>query len=88
MSFEDFFISSHLRPTADLLADINQYLIKINDDREKVGGKLISKLAMPIGIAVDAVEVVDIDYLPIFCLNIELEPWQVINNIFPLTWSP
>ena len=36
MSFEDFFISSHLRPTEDLLIDINHYLTKIKDDRDKV----------------------------------------------------
>ncbi len=36
LSFEDFFISSHLRPTEDLLADINKYLYKIKDDREKI----------------------------------------------------
>lgn len=36
ISFEDFFISSHLRPTEDLLYDIHLYLDKIKDDREKV----------------------------------------------------
>ena len=36
MSFEDFFISSHLRPTEDLLNDINKYLNKIKDDRTKI----------------------------------------------------
>ena len=36
MSFEDFFISSHLRPTEDLLNDINGYLDKIKNDREKI----------------------------------------------------
>ena len=36
MSFEDFFISSHLRPTEDLLNDINQYLHKIKNDRIKI----------------------------------------------------
>lgn len=36
LSFEDFFISSHLRPTEDLLNDISLYLDKIKDDREKV----------------------------------------------------
>lgn len=36
LDFEDFFISSHLRPTEDLLNDINQYLDKIKDDRDKV----------------------------------------------------
>ncbi len=34
--FEDFFISSHLRPTEDLLNDINSYLDKIKTDRDKV----------------------------------------------------
>jgi transcriptional regulator with XRE-family HTH domain len=36
MQFEDFFISSHLRPTEDLLDDIKAYLDLIKDDREKV----------------------------------------------------
>lgn len=36
LSFEDFFISSHLRPTEDLLRDINAYIAKIKDDREKI----------------------------------------------------
>lgn len=36
MKFEDLFISSHLRPTEDLLDDITSYLDKIKDDREKV----------------------------------------------------
>ena len=36
MSFEDFFISSHLRPTEDLLNDINSYLDRIKNDREKI----------------------------------------------------
>ena len=36
ISFEDFFISSHLRPTEDLITDINGYLNKIKDDREKI----------------------------------------------------
>ena len=36
ISFEDFFISSHLRPTEDLLNDIYIYLEKIKNDREKV----------------------------------------------------
>lgn len=36
ITFEDFFISSHLRPTEDLLADIGLYLNKIKDNREKV----------------------------------------------------
>lgn len=36
MDFEDFFISSHLRPTEDLLNDITLYLDKIKEDREKI----------------------------------------------------
>ena len=36
ISFEDFFISSHLRPTEDLLNDIYLYLDKIKDNREKI----------------------------------------------------
>jgi len=36
ITFEDFFISSHLRPTDDLLKDIYSYLSRIKDDREKV----------------------------------------------------
>ena len=36
LSFEDFFISSHLRPTEDLLSDIQEYLNRIKDDRYKV----------------------------------------------------
>jgi len=36
ISLEDFFISSHLRPTEDLLNDIYRYLDKIKDNREKV----------------------------------------------------
>ena len=36
ITFEDFFISSHLRPTEDLMNDIYIYLDKIKDDREKV----------------------------------------------------
>ena len=36
ISFEDFFISSHLRPTEDLLNDIYIYLEKIKNDRDKV----------------------------------------------------
>ena len=36
VSFEDFFISSHLRPVEELLADISLYLDKIRNDREKV----------------------------------------------------
>ncbi len=36
MTFEDFFISSHLRPTEDLLIDIYSYLDKIKGNRDKV----------------------------------------------------
>lgn len=36
ISFEDFFISSHLRPTEDLLNDIYIYMEKIKNDRDKV----------------------------------------------------
>ena len=36
ISFDDFFISSHLRPTEDLLNDIYIYLEKIKNDRDKV----------------------------------------------------
>ena len=36
ISFEDFFITSHLRPTEDLINDIYMYMNKIKDDREKV----------------------------------------------------
>lgn len=36
ISFEDFFITSHLRPTEELLGDIYRYLEEIKDDREKV----------------------------------------------------
>lgn len=36
ISFEDFFISSHLRPTEDLLNDIYIYLEEIKNDRDKV----------------------------------------------------
>ena len=36
ISFEDFFISSHLRPTEDLLNDIYTYLNKNKDDRDKI----------------------------------------------------
>lgn len=47
MSFEDFFISSHLRPTEDLLNDINSYLNKIKNDRTKIENiyKVIKALA-------------------------------------------
>ncbi len=36
ISLEDFFVSSHLRPTEDLLNDIHYYLNEIKDNREKV----------------------------------------------------
>ncbi|MBP3924649.1 helix-turn-helix transcriptional regulator [bacterium] len=36
ISFEDFIISSHLRPIDELLQDIYRYLDKIKDDRSKV----------------------------------------------------
>ena len=36
LSFEDFFISSHLRPTEDLICDIYAYIEKIKDNREKI----------------------------------------------------
>lgn len=36
ISFEDFFITSHLRPTEDLLCDIYSYLDKVKYDREKI----------------------------------------------------
>ena len=47
ISFEDFFISSHLRPTEDLLNDIYSYLDKVKDDREKVESiyKVVKALA-------------------------------------------
>ena len=47
ISFEDFFISSHLRPTEDLLNDIYSYLDKVKDDREKVENiyKVVKALA-------------------------------------------
>ena len=35
-TFEDFFISSHLRPSDELLNDIYIYLEKIKDNRDKV----------------------------------------------------
>ena len=46
-SFEDFFISSHLRPTEDLLNDIYTYLDKVKDDREKIESiyKVVKALA-------------------------------------------
>lgn len=47
ITLEDFFISSHLRPTEDLLNDINQYLQKIKNNRTKVESvyKIIKALA-------------------------------------------
>ena len=47
ISFEDFFISSHLRPTEDLLNDIYAYLDKVKDDREKIESiyKVVKALA-------------------------------------------
>ncbi len=36
ISFEDFFISSHLRPTEDLIKDIYKYLDKNKNNREKI----------------------------------------------------
>lgn len=36
LTLEDFFITSHLRPSTDLLDDIYKYLDKIKDNREKV----------------------------------------------------
>lgn len=36
ISFEDFAISSHLRPIDELMQDIYSYLDKIKDDRDKV----------------------------------------------------
>lgn len=36
ITFEDFFISSHLRPSDELLNDIYIYLEKIKDNRDKV----------------------------------------------------
>ena len=47
ISFEDFFISSHLRPTEDLLNDTYSYLNKVKDNREKVENiyKVVKALA-------------------------------------------
>lgn len=47
ISFEDFFISSHLRPTEDLLNDIYAYLDRVKDDREKIESiyKVVKALA-------------------------------------------
>lgn len=36
LNFEDFFISSHLRPTNELIKDIYTYVDKIKDNRVKV----------------------------------------------------
>ena len=36
ITFEDFIISSHLRPTKELIKDIYSYIDKIKDDREKI----------------------------------------------------
>ena len=36
ITLEDFFTSSHLRPTEDLLNDIYSYLNKVKGEREKV----------------------------------------------------
>ena len=46
-TFEDFFITSHLRPTEDLLCDITSYLDKIKNDRTKIENiyKVIKALA-------------------------------------------
>ena len=47
ISLEDFFISSHLRPTEDLLDDIYKYIEKVKDNREKIENiyKVIKALA-------------------------------------------
>lgn len=47
ISLEDFFISSHLRPTEDLLNDIHYYLNEIKDNREKIENiyKVVKALA-------------------------------------------
>ncbi len=36
ITFEDFFISSHLRPTEELFEDIQNYLETIKNDRNKI----------------------------------------------------
>lgn len=36
ITLEDFIISSHLRPTSELLDDIYKYLDNIKDNREKI----------------------------------------------------
>ena len=46
-TLEDFFISSHLRPTEDLLRDINSYILLVEEDREKIENiyKVVKALA-------------------------------------------
>lgn len=36
ITFEDFIISSHLRPTKELINDIYNFIDKIKNDREKI----------------------------------------------------
>ena len=36
ITLEDFFISSHLRPTEDLINDIYKYIDLVKDDRTKI----------------------------------------------------
>lgn len=36
ITLEDFIISSHLRPTDELIKDIYNFIDKIKDDREKI----------------------------------------------------
>ena len=36
LTFEDFFISSHLRPSEELISDINKYISSVKDDRDKL----------------------------------------------------
>ena len=36
VTLEDFIISSHLRPTDELIKDIYNFIDKIKDDREKI----------------------------------------------------
>ena len=47
ITLEDFFITSHLRPTEDLLSDIYGYLDGIKDNREKIESiyKVVKALA-------------------------------------------
>ena len=47
ITLEDFFTASHLRPTEDLLRDIQHYLGEIKDNREKVENiyKVVKALA-------------------------------------------